>query len=103
MGWLFKSIWNARFMSVLPYAPFVAELLRALRLFWGNPGALSERLADIVFSVVDQVTKGKASRAVHRERLTAAVRSVVEVIVDIVDGDNAPAERRAGPAATGVQ
>ncbi len=85
-----KSMMNLRFLGVLPYASYVSELLLAIRLLWGQPGVLSERLAEILFGAVDQYTKGLASRQVNRHRLTAAVRGVVDVFVDIFDGENAP-------------
>lgn len=96
MKGFFKALGNMRFVGVLPYAPYVWEVLTALRLFAGNPAALAERLADILFAAVDQFTRGQASRVVDRTRLTEAVRHVVDVFIDIWDGENAAAPKR-GP------
>ncbi len=88
MGKWIGYLFNMRYIGLLPYVGYLAEARAMMKTFWGNPSILAEQLAEVLFSAVNQYTKGLASKQVNRTRLTTAVRGVVDVFVDIFDGEN---------------
>jgi len=74
-----------KYLKALGYVSYIGELLaltvgaRTLPL-----DVVAAQASDIVYRAVDQATKGQARRAIDREKLTSAVGTVVDVVVDVV-------------------
>ena len=67
------------------YISYVIELLTLASSFKVTPNdVLAARIADIVYRAVDYGTSGLASRSIDRQKLTEAVRQVVDVVDDVL-------------------
>lgn len=75
-----------RFLNVFQYIDEVMEaasVISAYRIH-GDESTLAEDLTDVLYSVADDATGGKASETVDREKLVEAVGAIVEVFESVL-------------------
>jgi len=73
------------YFKALGFVSYVIELLSLAGQSHALPApALAGAAADIVYRAVDAALRGKASRAIDKEKLTNAVSELVDVILDVV-------------------
>ena len=74
------------YFKALSYLPYVIELLTLVPLIGKMPHAdAASRLSNVLFRLADQVTGGKATRAVESAKVDQVAHGIVDLIVDIAD------------------
>ena len=73
------------FFKALGYVSYVIELLTLAASFKGTPNdVLAAQIADVIYRAVDRGTGGLASRSIPKDKITEAVRQIVDVVDDVL-------------------
>lgn len=75
-----------KYAGYVGYLSYVYSIMEALTEYRTHKSAamLAAKIANVVYDAVDFATKGKAGKRVERANVTAAVKSVTDLYIDIL-------------------